>query len=414
MNVILQLTPHDPLIARDGRPFGARQGNRMRSLTWPLPSVVAGSLRSALVKSNPNWDFTKKAPIEIMRCDVAGVFPAVGQELYLPAPLDAVAEPNPNGQSLKTVHRLAPGSTRDSESCDLPNCLRPVLLPDGVEDFKPAKLPTWWPVKQLKKWLLGKAVIPDHTFLMDPIAETRDHVCIDPQTGAAMESLIFTSTGLNLTHLPKFDIPASEPRNKRLMPISLSTRVTIAQGDCATAVEQINLLSSLGGERRLIHWQKVVSEPPDWKCPQEIREALKSKPLKPSGGIRMVLASPAIFKHGWLPGWLDNGTLQGKPPCGDGVELKLVAACVPRWKAVSGWAMQKHEPRAGESPAPVVPVNGPGPKAIRRMVPAGAVYFFELVSGNAEPLATNGWLKPVSDLPADRRDGFGLAVWGVW
>ncbi len=51
MNIYLQLTPHDPLIARDSRPFGVGQGNRMRGLLWPLPSVVAGSCRSALVKA---------------------------------------------------------------------------------------------------------------------------------------------------------------------------------------------------------------------------------------------------------------------------------------------------------------------------------------------------------------------------
>ena len=35
----------DPLVARDGRPFGAGQGNRMRSSGWLYPSVVAGSYR---------------------------------------------------------------------------------------------------------------------------------------------------------------------------------------------------------------------------------------------------------------------------------------------------------------------------------------------------------------------------------
>jgi CRISPR-associated protein Cmr3 len=48
------------------------------------------------------------------------------------------------------------------------------------------------------------------------------------------------------------------------------------------------------------------------------------------------------------------------------------------------------------------------------MVPAGGVYFFTRVDGDPRVLATNGWLKPVSDAPHDRRDGFGLAVWGTW
>jgi hypothetical protein len=33
--------------------------------------------------------------------------------------------------------------------------------------------------------------------------------------------------------------------------------------------------------------------------------------------------------------------------------------------------------------------------------------------GSAARLA-EGWLRPVSDDPQDRRDGFGLAAWGTW
>src|SRR5947209_14075420 len=87
---ILQLTPHDPIIARDGRPFGIGQGQRMRGLTWPLPSVVAGSFRTALVKANPSLDFAGDMPQRLMAVEVAGVFPTVENELYLPAPNDCV------------------------------------------------------------------------------------------------------------------------------------------------------------------------------------------------------------------------------------------------------------------------------------------------------------------------------------
>ena len=80
----LQLTARDPIIARDGRPFGAGQGNRMRSLSWPLPSVVAGSLRTALVKVNPSLDFTKETPVELLRVDVAELFPARGSNFTCP------------------------------------------------------------------------------------------------------------------------------------------------------------------------------------------------------------------------------------------------------------------------------------------------------------------------------------------
>jgi CRISPR-associated protein Cmr3 len=103
----------------------------------------------------------------------------------------------------------------------------------------------------------------------------------------------------------------------------------------------------------------------------------------------MVLATPAIFKQCWKPD-LQNGPLKD---CG----LNLIGASLGRWKAVSGWSLAP--PR--------------GPKAIRRMVPAGSVYFFEVKQGDAEKLAVR-WLESVSDDEQERCDGFGLAIWGTW
>ena len=411
----LQVTPTDPLVARDGRPFGAGQGNRMRSLTWPLPSVVAGSFRTALVKSNPEWDFTKRTPIGVMRCEVAGVFPC-GQrgsdlELYLPGPRDAVAEPDNNGsdgKKIKMIHRLKPAKA--DGGCDLPSGLLPVLMPGNGEDFKPAKMPTWWPVSRLTDWLLGETITFDDSFLLDPVQENRDHVCINPESGAAMTGQIFTSTGLNLSMLSRFGCRSHDRFEKRFMHVSLHARVTIDQKH-AQAVNNLRIFSPLGGERRLVHWKQCKGIIQGWTCPEAIHQALRN--LQPNQGVRMVLATPAIFKNGWLPDWINRESLLGKP-FGDGPTLQLVGAVVPRWKAVSGWALQGHQSREGETPSPVVPAQGPGPKAIRRMVLAGAVYFFKLCDGNPQILATNGWLRSVSDSPIDRRDGFGFAVWGTW
>jgi CRISPR-associated protein Cmr3 len=395
----LQLTARDPIIARDGRPFGAGQGNRMRSLSWPLPSVVAGSLRTALVKVNPSLDFTKETPVELLRVDVAGAFPCTGEQLYLPAPNDCVWD----GEAVYAVKPM----TLDDGGCDFPAVgLRPVMLSeeDSKADFKPKSVPAWWPVSKLTDWLLGHPVAFNEEFLYAAIQETRDHVCLDPETGAAAESQIFSTAGLNVTHLSRFGVPGSRPIHERLAEITLSARVTIAE-KAFEHVENLNSWHPLGGERRLVHWQRS-DQIELWKCPDAIRTALES-----AEGIRMVLASPAIFDHGWRPSWLDADSLVGKP-LGDGPTLKLVGVCIPHWRAVSGWAYAPHAEDNGRRR--IVPHDRPGPKAIRRMVPAGGVYFFEKVDGDARVLATNGWLKPVSDAPHDCRDGFGLAVWGTW
>ena len=384
---ILQLSPHDPIIARDGRPFGAGQGNRMRGLGWLPPSVVAGSFRTALVKAHPGLNFADDMPHRLMAIEVAGVFPTVGSELYLPAPNDCVW----NGDTGE-VHAIKPFSI-DQGGCDFPiDGLRPVMYSNDPKkpDFKPKPVPAWWPVGKLIEWLLGKPVTFDAEFLDAGVQETRDHVCLDADTGAAAEGQIFTTEGLNVTHLPRYGVAESRPFHERFAEIALSARVTMPE----EAFEHVTILNTwhpLGGERRLVHWQRNDAAQL-WTCPEVVKAALET-----ATQIRMVLASSAIFDHGWRPDWLDAKTLTGTP-IGDGPTLRLTGVSNIRWKAVSGWSLAP--PR--------------GPKPIRRMVPAGSVYFFEKVDGEGRTLATNGWLRPVSDARQDRNDGFGLALWGTW
>ena len=385
MSVVLQVTPNDPLVARDGRPFGAGQGNRMRGLPWLLPSVVAGSFRTALVKAG-SGDFSCDVPQRLMQIAVAGLFPVHNGQLYLPAPNDAVLAPDKK-EPLRVVPQPITGG------CDLPeDGLRPVMLSEAQagEDFKPAEVPAWWPVDNYAEWLLGKGVSFDSSFLRGPLQETRDHVCLDAERGAAAEGQIFATAGLNVTRLPRFGVDGSRPLHERLAEITLSGRITIPASETAFKIgQQFGIWHPLGGERRMVHWQQEAAVTTGWNCPAGIRSALAT-----ATKVRMVLATPAVFKDGWKPGWLTTG-LEGEQ---SGVKLKLVGASIGRWKAVSGWSLAP--PR--------------GPKPIRRMVPAGSVYFFEVIQGDASQLADKMWLQSVSDDPQEQRDGFGLALWGTW
>jgi CRISPR-associated protein Cmr3 len=111
--------------------------------------------------------------------------------------------------------------------------------------------------------------------------------------------------------------------------------------------------------------------------------------------VRMVLATPALFEGGWRPGWLDKFEQMNLPAGVGAVRPKLVAAAVGRREPVSGWSLREKRP-----------------KAVRWMVPAGSVYFFEVEEGDPSRLLES-WLRPVSDHQQDRKDGFGLALWGV-
>ncbi|MCS6849796.1 MAG: type III-B CRISPR module-associated protein Cmr3 [Gemmataceae bacterium] len=398
MSVILELTAPDPVIARDGRPFGIGQGNRMRGLSWLLPSVVAGSFRTALVTATPGLDFTGDMPRRLQQVAVAGVFPSHDGELYLPAPLDCVwkQKDDPKGEQERgQILRAAPQPLDGDSGTDLPAGLQPVMLSraQAAEDFKPATPPAWWPKTKFVDWLTTTLDVRDSDwftaeFLRAPQPVMRDHVALDPGRGAAAESLIYATANLNVDYLPRHVAKETDQQatniSNRFAAVQLSARVTVPASSGLALPNPFRIWHPLGGERRLVHWQRCPRDVNGWACPAEVRAALAN-----ATQVRLILATPAIFRHGWRPD-LDNGPLRG-------FGLKLVGACTGRWRAVSGWSL-------------AMPI---GPKPIRRLVPAGSVYFFRCDQGAAAALA-DSWLQPISDDEQEQRDGFGLALWGIW
>lgn len=376
----LRLTPLSPLIARDSRPFGAGQGNRVRSMDWISPSVVAGAVRTAVWKEKDTL-----TPVQLKTIEVFGGFPIVDERIYFPRPLDALIRKTDKATGTADILRVRPMD--GSAGVQMPHAglvpSAPVGMPE--EDFKPESGDAFWPLATMAEWLGcedDRSVSMKIDGLPAPVKEDRTNVTILPESGAAEDTRLFTTTGLDFVRKPKEG--ASEGR---LSQMRIGVRVNF--GEYALLPER--LLVPLGGERRLAEVRMAEADEGFWEAP-------KSLSWEGKKGLRMVLATPAIFEKGWLPGWLreENGKLTGEVP-GSGVSVRLVSAVVGRWKPLSGWSYEK-----GRN----------GPKALRRMVPAGSVYFFEVLKGG-EGIA-NLWLHSVCDCQQDGRDGFGLALWGCW
>jgi len=106
-------------------------------------------------------------------------------------------------------------------------------------------------------------------------------------------------------------------------------------------------------------------------------------------GLVLYLATPAIFNDGWRPRCFETAT-----------RLVLRGAVVGRPRLVGGWDWKYQRP-----------------KPLRRAVPAGSVYFFELPEGHSEDdirsLVGRYFLdEAVTDEYGNL--GFGLAVLGAW
>ena len=393
---VVRIAPRDPLIARDGRPFGADSGQRMRSLDWLLPSVAAGSLRT-LVGKQLGGDFADQSLIdELKALCCRGPLLVSDEQLFVPAPHDVLIGASSTPLCLRPI-----GACGEGAGCDLPAGLRPVLAATDESLSKARMSPAWWSMSKMVEWLLTKRdmaedgkFFADHAqFRTGPARDERTHLQIDPKTLASEEGMLFSTTGLVVDRMTHGD-EAHQSDAALVMSASHAdtSRVKLAWGRLPT-------LQSIGGERRLAEFRTEVGDAAMWRCPTEMKQALNK--LKPGSKLRLVLASPAVFAGGWRPGWLNDSTQRsGTPPglrSGD-LKLKLVAVANQRWEAVSGWAYD---------------TKPPGPKKIRRLVPAGGVYFFEVESisnVNWDDL----WLMPISDDKTDRDDGFGLALWGLW
>jgi CRISPR-associated protein Cmr3 len=145
-----------------------------------------------------------------------------------------------------------------------------------------------------------------------------------------------------------------------------------------------NGIDFLGGERRIIHWQKVAGDLP--ACPLEVRRAIVR-----DRACRLILITPAYFTQGFLPTWPLS--------CASGAGVTIVAAAVQRYQTASGWDYKERHP-----------------KPTRRLAPAGSVYFVTLTGDDnaINRFVDAVWMQTVSDEAQARLDGFGLAVLGAW
>ena len=350
------VTPRDPLVARDGRPFGSESGNRMHCLDWPLPATLAGAVRTILGKQ-AGGRFEAEQIRELLENSANGPLPSFGNELSFPVPKDFVSS------AKHGVFSIKPKSLRGTNLVDR---VMPALMENPPEeDFKTDSGSGFWPLDATMKWLLEESAgfVAPKALRCEP--DLRTHVAIEAGSGAAEDEMLFQTSGL-------------------AFPDQLSLAVRV---ESSSEFPKGPFLHPVGGERRLCHWS--AQQPAGWVCPQCLADRLPK-----ASRLRMILATPAIFANGWRPGWLGaDGT--GQIPNSE-TRVRLVSAIVPRWQPVSGWSYEKK-----------------GQKPVRRMVAAGSVYFLEILDDSPR-LDPGLWLSPVSDCPQDQRDGFGLAIWGLW
>jgi len=351
--------------------------------------VIAGVTRTALARA-AGRTFDDRTVQDLLRIRLRGPIAVRRSDdtvhPVLPRPADALLLPGKREDDLRASW-LRPRAHEASETVTMPLVDgRPLDLwlarPTGSLRDKPVRNDDLWTWQALGTWLSGPptatmSLPADHR--VDIQRETRVHVGIDPRRYSSQEGRLFQTTGL------RFDEQTG---------MAWCVDIPEDLDDLQSAMGGLDGLRPMGGERRQGFWRRMD---PSW-TPDPGQVILRG--LQDHGRLRLYLATPASFQRGWVPDWLvwEGDTLAGTIP-GTAQRALLRSACIGRWQPLTGWDMKLRRP-----------------KPLKRMVPAGSVYFLQLdplpQPDQGEQLVRQ--LHFEQSIGPDGMDGFGIVLPGLW
>lgn len=381
-----------PLVFRSGKPFGAQSDTD--DIMFPLPTAAAGLVRTISAQQQDGFsgsydrETLQKIAVNglfLAQLDVSGSL----KNVFVPKPADVLYLKNKETDEVEIV-RLSPKPFDKPCGSDLPDDLLPVQMQieDERNKGKPQGGAAFWAWEDFANWQDGKN--PNFQQIQQngantPPVEVRTHVGIDRDTQTSEDGKLFQTAAYdfaNPTKKPKAD----EPTFKRGWD---ETRYGFL---IRTAENLQNDTVRFGGEGRLSRFQ--AAELPKDKNIFRLPEIQKINEL---GGLKITLLSPAVFANGWKPDFLKNGLIGELP--NTKIQVKLRAAAIDRWLPVSGWDLDKHEP-----------------KPMRKAVAAGSVYWFEILENQtvSEIDLANIAFQSICCNEQDKLNGFGIAAVTHW
>src|SRR5579885_2906099 len=365
----LWLEPADVLFFRTSRSFTAGEGGFALSLFPPTPETVQGALR-ARIAANWHSDLSQAfANPEVcaligdqttygrfqLRGYTLGRRTKTGVELLFPPPAHLL-----RGEDSHSIFRLAPTE---------PDGTLHTNLPEGLRLLEPKRgYPTDEKLEEFKEWLTLEELSLAFSASDDGLKDIKG---VPPGDLFEFESRL----GIGIINARKITqegllYQANFVRLKR--DVGLVVDVGLQGVEPDQVQKQLKLPDkgwlALGGERRAASFE--VLEP-----------APANSALELANGERacVYFVTPTYLDRGWRPeNWL---ALVGAAP---------IAAAVSHPQLIGGW---KQDPAH----------SGGSPKALRRCVPAGSVYFFESAVDVTGPITNDGG-----------EIGYGLAYQGAW
>ncbi len=363
----IKIIPNDTLFFRSARPFSLGDDTWADSVFPPYPSTIYGALRTFLIFQRGSLkDFKEKSYQDIGTPEKKGSMKVVGPILgkvnditsFFSVPFDLV---NKKG---------------DRENIALPLYMtkKPVLyysdnLIENIFIFKPVEqvkeIEGYFDDITIKDYLEGKTdelrYIQESEFYTEEL-----------KIGISKDKISLTSKEGHLYRIPMLRLNKNDN-----FPIGFLIKV-----EDITHVPDRGILQ-VGAEGKTARFEKVD---------RDLMENIKNTTLRLKDGIfKLYFATPAIFKNGWLPEWINKETLEGEK---DGIKIKLVTAAIGKYIRIGGWDLAKRKP-----------------KPMYKAVPAGSVYYFKVLDGSdVQRIKEIFHFKNISDINPE--EGFGLSFVG--
>lgn len=387
------LSPHDPLVLGTGKRPAATLPLMTHAL--PLPGTLAGAVRARFV-GGANDVGPEEARRLLEEVEVRGPWLQRGDTALVRAPLHIrIHGPAPARRVVyPTLEALADGEG--------------VLLPDGIPALRPL---LWAPGPGAHKLAAPDELVSLDTacdLLLEERAalappeeivafEGRVHVTVNATSQTAEPAALYSSPGVRYGD-----------------EIAIGVEVRCAR-ERAMPAERLFVL---GGEGRVVA-RRDGRGLPGFDAVRERYVRARARRPGDAPGLLLMLVTPASFSTtegdtgpGWAPPWLlRDGRVDGL----DGARFELAAVATERFVPMSSWSLGH---RANDR---VLGVQ----RAVRRLVPAGTVYFLR-VDGDSDAwlrACERFWWRPIDEttpgnpgalLAAPHRDGYGIVIPGLF
>jgi len=371
--MFIKIKPFDTLFFRGGRPYSAGIDTWTEGYFPAPPSTFYGAIRSFLLFAGGTLEEFKtgkhkfrdiigsieNGKVEYGSLRLKGVYFYVDKIVYLPTPKDLIKE---KGREENIQYLLELEKKPELFLSDY--YLQNVLL--WKEKTQVDDTEGWIDINAFKDYLMlrgNKFYYVKEEDLFEK--EEKIGIARDRKTFSSREGYIYRVS---------------------LFRLKEEVNLLVEMGNI-DKLPQSGVLK-LGGENKAVKFEKVNIDPFE-----EIRNSYFN--FK-NGYFKLYLATPAIFKNGWYPSWIDGNTFEGEYY---GIRVKLIACVTGKPLSIGGWDLAKD--RA---------------KPMRKFVPAGSVYYFKVVNGKSpDDIKKVFHFKNISDDFDDikySQEGFGLGILG--